>query len=94
MKPLSTGITLSFTVAIFYSLCTLIWVIWPDPFMGFMNALFHGLDFRKLQTTEPYAWSSFFYSLIVMAVWGFAIGAYFAWLHNLISKRCNQACGA
>ncbi len=92
MKPLPTGITLSLTLAVFYSLCTLIWAIWPDPFISFMNALFHGLDFRALQSTEPYTWSSFFYALVVTAAWGFALGAYFAWLHNLLSKRCAGDC--
>ncbi len=92
MKPLHTGATLSLTLAVFYSLCTLIWVAWPDRFMSLMNAMFHGLNFRLLLTAEPYAWSSFFYSLIAYAVWGFAIGAYFAWLHNLLSKCGARGC--
>jgi len=86
MKPLQTGLALSVTVAIFYSLCTLIEVFLPEQFMGFMNALFHGLDFRMLRTPEPYRWQAFFYALIVMAVWAFAVGAFFAWLHNKISN--------
>lgn len=40
MKPLQTGFALSATVAVFYSLCTLVEVLWPAQFMGFMNALF------------------------------------------------------
>lgn len=84
MKPLQTGLALSVTIAIFYALCTLVEVLWPEQFMGFMNALFHGLDFRKLFTSEPYRWSSFFYALVILAVWGFAIGTFFAWLHNTL----------
>jgi hypothetical protein len=85
MKPLQTGLALSTTVAIFYSLCTLVEVMLPEQFMGFMNALFHGLDFRILQSAEPYRWQAYFYALVVLALWGFAIGAFFAWLHDAIS---------
>lgn len=85
MKPLQSGITLSITVSVFYSLCTLVEVMWPEQFMGFMNALFHGLDFRKLFTSEPYSWPSFFYALAVLAVWSFVFGAFFAWLRNAIT---------
>lgn len=85
MKPLHSGIALSVTVAVFYSLCTLAEVAWPQQFMGFMNALFHGLDFRFLATQEPYRWSSFIYALVVLTVWAFAVGAFFAWFYNTIS---------
>ena len=86
MKPLRTGLALSATVALFYTLCTAVEVTWPDQFMGFMNALFHGLDFRKLLTTETYEWASFVYALVVLAVWGFGIGAFFGWIHNALSS--------
>jgi hypothetical protein len=86
MKPLRTGLALSVTVAVFYSLCTLVEVIWPEQFMAFMNALFHGLDFRKLATSEPYRWSSFFYALVIHAVWSFALGSFFAWLHHRVAN--------
>ncbi|WP_434034909.1 DUF5676 family membrane protein [Cupriavidus sp. a3] len=53
MKPYKTGLTLSATIAIFYALCSLVWLAFPEPFMNFMSALFHGLDFRRLQTGHP-----------------------------------------
>ncbi len=86
MKPLHTGLALSATVALFYSLCALVEVTWPDQFMGFMKGLFHGLDFREFMTTEPYNWSSFFFALVIVAVWAFSIGAFFAWVHNALSS--------
>jgi hypothetical protein len=86
MKPLHTGLALAATVALFYSLCALVEVTWPDQFMGFMNGLFHGLDFRKLVTTEAYNWSSFLNALVILAVWAFAAGAFFAWIHNALSS--------
>jgi len=85
MKPLHAGLALSATVALFYSLCTLVEVTWPNQFMGFMNALFHGMDFGKLATSAPYSWASFSYALVVMALWAFAFGAFFAFIHNMLS---------
>lgn len=84
MKPLKTGLALSATVAFFYTLCTLVEVTWPNQFMGFMNGLFHGLDFRKLMTTDPYHWLSFFSVLVILVVWAFAAGVFFAWIHNVL----------
>jgi ABC-type phosphate/phosphonate transport system permease subunit len=85
MKPLQTGVALSVTVAVFYSLCTLVEVLWPAQFMGFMNALFHGMDFRALQTAELHPWRDYLYALAVMALWAFAIGAFFAFMHNALA---------
>jgi ABC-type phosphate/phosphonate transport system permease subunit len=86
MKPLQTGLALSMTVALFYSLCTLVEVVWPAQFMDFMNALFHGMDFRALQTAALHPWRDYFYALVVMALWAFAIGAFFAFLHNALER--------
>lgn len=85
MKPLRTGIALSLTLMAFYSLCTLVAMIWPEQFTAFVNSLAHGLDFRKLATAEPYTWTSFLRALAALAIWGFSIGAFFAWLHGAIS---------
>lgn len=84
MKPLQTGLALSATVAVFYSLCTLVEVLWPMQFMGFMNALFHGMDFRPLQTAELHPWRDYLYALAVMALWALAAGAFFAVLRNAL----------
>lgn len=86
MKPLHTGLALSATMALFCSLCNLVDATWPDQFMKFMNALFHGLDFRKLMTTEPFTWSSFVYAVVVLAAWGFGKGALFSWVHDALSS--------
>jgi ABC-type phosphate/phosphonate transport system permease subunit len=85
MKPLQTGAALSVTVAVFYSLCALVEVLWPAQFMSFMNALFHGMDFRPLQTAELHPWRDYLYALVVMAFWAFAMGAFFATLHNALA---------
>lgn len=86
MKPLQTGLALSVTVAVFYSLCTLVEALWPAQFMGFMNALFHGMDFHRLQTVELHPWRDYLYALGVMALWAFAMGAFFATVHNAFAN--------
>ena len=80
--PVRTGITLSVTVALFYALCTLVWVIAPGPFLGFMNSLFHGVDFAPLLKPSAFSAGSFLGALVVMAVWAFLAGTFFAWLHQ------------
>jgi len=77
---LSTGIALSVTVAAFYALCTLVWLAAPGPFLGFMNSLFHGMDFTSLLTAAPFSWSGFVEALLVMSIWAFLAGAFFGWL--------------
>lgn len=86
MKPLQTGTELAATVAVFYKLYMLVAVLWPAQFIGFMNALFHGIDFRLLQTAELHPWRAFLYALTVIVVWVFAIGAFFAGAHNALAR--------
>jgi ABC-type phosphate/phosphonate transport system permease subunit len=85
-KPLQIGGALSVTVAVFCSLFALVDVLWPAQFMGFMNALFHGMDFRPLQTAGLHPWRDYFYALVVMACWAFAIGAFFAWVLDAFAR--------
>lgn len=86
MNPVKTGIVLSVTVVLFYLLCTLVWISVPETFMGFMNALFHGLDFSRIQTGRALSWWDVVYPAIVFAVWFFAAGVFFAWLRNRLGK--------
>jgi hypothetical protein len=77
---LGTGIALSVTVALFYALCTLVWLVAPGPFVGFMNSLFHGLDFKPLLTSAPFSWGGFGEALLVMSLWALLAGTFFGWL--------------
>lgn len=79
-RPLGTGITLAATVAAFYTACTLAWLVAPGPFLGFMNSLFHGLDFSVLAGRAAFSWTGFLQALIVMSLWAFLAGAFFGWL--------------
>lgn len=77
---LGTGVALAVTVAVFYALCTLVWLVAPGPFLGFMNSLFHGLDFKPLLTSAPFSWGGFVEALLVMSLWAFLAGTFFGWL--------------
>ncbi|MDR6534631.1 DUF5676 family membrane protein [Variovorax soli] len=80
--PLRTGVALAVTVAMFYVLCTLVWLAAPGPFLSFMNGLFHGIDFSPLMRPAPFAWGGFVEAVVVMALWAFLAGTFFAWLRQ------------
>ena len=79
MDHLRTGLALAITVGLFYALCTLIWVLAPGPFLGFMNSLFHGMDFSSMVGPRPFAWPGFVVALLVLSTWALLAGAFFAW---------------
>ena len=80
-NAIRTGTAFAVTVSIGYALCALVFWIWPEAAMNFMNGLFHGLDFRKLQSGPAmFSFGTFLYTLIVTAVWSFGLGVLFGWL--------------
>ena len=80
---LPTGLALAVTVGIGYTACALAFRLWPEAAMGFMNALFHGLDFRRLQAgTIPFEFSGFLIALLVAMIWAFVLGAAFGWISD------------
>ena len=87
-KPLKTGAALAATVGIGYALCTLVFWLWPEAAANFMNALFHGLDFRKLQSGGSlFSFGSFLYGEAVLVGWVFALGTLFGWLAERLGTR-------
>lgn len=83
-NSLRTGAAFAATVAIGYALCTVVFWAWPDAAANFMNALFHGLDFRKLQADGSlFNFGAFLYAEVVMSVWAFGLGTLFAELARL-----------
>ena len=84
-RPVSTGIALAVTVGVFYALCTLLWVLAPGPFLGFMNSLFHGMDFSAMVQPRPFAWSGFLVALLLLSGWALLAGSFFAWLRNRLA---------
>jgi hypothetical protein len=82
-KALGAGVALAVTVAIAYTTCAVFFWLFPDAAMRVTNALFHGLDFRKLQTgSAPFYFGEFFYALIVLVGWAFILGTVFGWLRS------------
>lgn len=87
--PIKFGAALAVTVAIGYAACSALFALFPEAAANFMNALFHGLDFRKLQAAQsPFTFGGFAYALLVLAAWVFVLGALFDWINErLVSKR-------
>ena len=84
MRPvLRTASAFALTVGVAYTTCALFFYLWPEPAMNLANALFHGLEFRKLQAgTTLFNFGGFIYALVVMAAWAFVLGALFGWLRD------------
>ena len=86
MQHLCTGIALAITVGVFYALCALVWALAPGPFLGFMNNLFHGMDFSRLVQSQPFAWPGFLAALLVLSIGALLAGTFFAWLLNRLTR--------
>lgn len=84
-RPVSTGIALAVTVGVFYALCALAWVLAPGPFLGFINSLFHGMDFSAMVQPRPLSWSGFVVALLLLSGWALLAGTFFAWLRNRLA---------
>lgn len=77
-RAIPTGMALAATVGIGYTACALAFGLWPEAAATFMNALFHGLDFRKLQAVPaPFDFGGFFFALAGIVIWAFLMGALF-----------------
>ena len=86
MTPFRTGLTLAITVGLFYALCTLVWLLAPGPFLGFMNNLFHGLDFTSMVQPRPFAMQGFVTALLVLSAWALLAGMFFGWLSGRLAR--------
>ncbi|MEX3634573.1 DUF5676 family membrane protein [Paraburkholderia sp. BR14320] len=87
MKPYwKLGVAFALTLATGYTVCAALYATWPTLGIDFLNALFHGLDFRKLDTGVPFSLSMFVYPFVVFVVWGFAVGTLFAWVCNVLYR--------
>ena len=86
MTPLRTGIAFAITVAAFYALCALAWALAPGPFLGFMNNLFHGIDFTPMVQPRPFAIPGFLAALAVLSTWALLAGMFFTWLQNRLAR--------
>ena len=89
---LRAGTALAATAALGYVACTLVFLAWPEIAANFVNALFHGLEFRKLQSGPTlFDFGRFSYALVVLAVWAFWMGALFGWLFERLGGGASPA---
>lgn len=87
ISPIRFGAALAVTVGIGYTACAfLLWLL-PEASANFMNALFHGLDFRKLQSgSTMFSFRSYFYAAAVLVAWTFGLGVILAWMLNRFGR--------
>jgi hypothetical protein len=84
--PFRAGGALAATVAVGYAICTLAFLLWPETAANFMNALFHGLEFRKLQKGPAlFEFGRFFYVLVILTISSFWFGALSGWLFERLA---------
>ena len=82
-QSLRTGGAFAITVAVAYAACAFVFWLFPDAAASFMNALFHGLDFRRLQSgSSLFTFGGFVYALVAITVWAFIFGTLFGWLQS------------
>ena len=75
---LRNGTAFALTVALGYAACAAVFWIFPGSAMTFMNALFHGLDFRMLQpASNAFDFSGFAYAGVILTAWAFMLGCAF-----------------
>ena len=89
LNPLKFGAVLSLTVGINYALCAIFWALWTDRAIDFLNALFHGLDFRHMQAAGGFNLTGFVYALIVLLVWAYVVGVVFALVRNWVNPDAS-----
>lgn len=85
-----TGRSLAITMAISYTVCALLYRLWPEQGVAFLNALFHGLDFGRLRTPTPFSLGDFFFPLTVLVGWGFVTGTVFSWVSQCLARCCKH----
>ena len=82
LNPWKFGALLSITAAVSYIVCAILWYSFTSLGMDFLNALFHGIDFRKIYSATPFSFSSFLSVLAVLMVWAYLLGVIYALARN------------
>ena len=87
LNALRFGLVFALTVVISYAVCTLVWIAFTEQFFAFLNALFHGLEFRKLYVGGGFSAGEWAYATAVLTVWAFLAGALFAALRGWLARE-------
>ena len=91
LNPWKFGVVLSATIAVSYTICAIFWYSFSSLGLDFLNALFHGIDFRKIYSVAPFAFTSFLSVLAVLVVWAYALGVIYALLRNWLKPEAGAA---
>ena len=83
-QVLRMPLAFALTVALAYAACTALFWMFPDAAGAFMNGLFHGLDFRRLQGAAPFSFGGFAFALAGIAGWSFLMALVFGWIRTRV----------
>ena len=85
--PWKTGVALAVTVALAYAACALTFLAFPGLATAFLQSLFHGVQFAKLQPEgQPFRFAGFGLVTIALFVYTFVIGWLFAVVRNALAR--------
>ena len=87
MIPWKTGLALAVTVAIAYAACALTFLAFPGLATAFLESLFHGVQFARLQQEgQPFRFEEL--GLVTMALFAYAflLGWLFAVVRNAMAR--------
>jgi hypothetical protein len=87
LNPWVFGVVVAITVVIGYTLCTLFWFALTEQSIGFLNTLFHGMDFHKIYAATDFSLVGYLSVVAVFTVWGYVIGVVYATARNLLIGR-------
>ena len=83
-QVLRLPLAFAFTVAVAYAACTMLFWMFPGAAGAFMNGLFHGLDFRRLQGAAGFTFGAFALALAGIAGWAFLMALVFGWIRTRV----------
>jgi hypothetical protein len=87
LDPWRFGVALAMTIAVGYTVRTAIWLLFPGPSIDFVNAQFHGLEFRRLHVGGAFAIGSWLIALAVLTAWAFLIGTLVCFVVNRLGTE-------
>lgn len=79
-----TGAALAIAVGVGYSALTLLFALWPLSGDAFRQAITTGAGFSVDEGKTSWSFGAYLYALALLALWGFATGALFAWAHRFL----------
>lgn len=85
-----TGLALSITTGVIYSLCAFFIVLAPTGAIKFFNYWFHGIDLSKILVIPSITLGKFIVGLITIMLFGYLTGVLYAWLYNKCVGHCKK----